>query len=175
VPELRVDAGEPLSGAEDAPIERLPEVAERLIHDIPRLESICTILSDQTTPLEAAPAPGARILRIAQDYDLLETQRLPVEHALAILQGRDGRYDPDFLAVFVSLRGDRHADDVVELPLAAVRLGMCFADDVRIGADDLLIARGHEVTHALLERIEHLPREIAGVTVRVTAAPASAC
>jgi CheY-like chemotaxis protein len=165
--------GEPLSSSEQVLVERLPAVAERLIRDIPRLESICAILADQNKPLEAAPVQGARILRIAQDYDLLETQRFPVEHALNTLRGRDGVYDAALLTAFATLQGETHADDVVELPLANVQLGMCFAGDVRVSTGDLLIARGHEVTHALLERIAHLPREIANVTVRVVVTPES--
>ena len=51
--------------------------------------------------------------------------------------------------------------------LVEVELGMRFATDVRSSAGALLIARGHEVTHALLERIRHLPSDVTRLPVRV--------
>jgi CheY-like chemotaxis protein len=159
--------GEQLTAAEEALIERLPVVAERLIREIPRLESICAILTDVNRPFSATPTPGARILRIVQDYDILETQGTATDLALATLRGRNGTYDPALLASFSQLQGDTRADRVIELPLAEVDLGMRFATDVRSSAGALLIARGHEVTHALLERIRHLPSDVTRLPVRV--------
>jgi len=159
--------GESLTSAEQALVDRLPVIAERLIREIPRLEPICAILTDVNRPFSAAPTPGARILRIVQDYDILETQQAAPDLALAMLRGRNGAYDPDFLAAFARLQGDTRADTAVELQLADVDLGMRFATDVHSATGALLIARGHEVTHALLERIRHFPSELASTEVRV--------
>jgi CheY-like chemotaxis protein len=177
----RAYGGQDLGDDERRSMERLPEVAARLVSNIPRLEEVTAILRHQHAPFmrplrPAAPAGpgaepdtapavtpradvprGARILRAALDFDELESRGHAPAHAIDELESRRGAYDP---AVLRALRALFH----VELPeqarvedklLSDIRLGMVFAVDVVAPNGLLLIARGQEVTPSLVERVRN--------------------
>ena len=52
---------------------------------------------------------------------------------------------------------------------ADLQPGMEIAEDVRSGGGALLLARGHEVTELLLERIGGLPADVKHLNVKVVA------
>ena len=111
---------------------------------------------------------GARVLKIAIDYDLLEAQGLSAAMALDTMRGRRGVYDPKLLEAFAGLRGSgARKAEVQEMPLRMVGLGMVFAEDVRTSAGALLVARGYEVTESLVERIRNFSPEAAKQRVRI--------
>ena len=57
--------------------------------------------------------------------------------------------------------GGQTAQSVVqELPLASLRAGMIFLEDVRTVTGGLLVAHGHEVTASLIERIRNFSRNV---------------
>lgn len=168
-PELveRIHAGRLLSEKERAQVAQLPSVAERLLAHIPRLEPVREILRHQDRPFVmlngAAPlAPGeripqgARMLRLVLDFDRLEAEGVPAAAAIETLQHRAGQYDPEVLAAFRTIvGGDDGSSELRELTLGEVRVGMRFAVDVITDGGVLLVARGQEVTPALMDRIEN--------------------
>ncbi len=152
-------AGEVLTPAERAMVDRMPKSARRLLANIPRLEGVIAILdafhNPAALPADEVPA-GARILRIAVDYEELESGELEESVALGAMRGR-GRYDQALLDAFSEAVGVGRASPTIrELPLAGLRTGMLLADDVRTLAGALLVARGHMVTDQLIERLENL-------------------
>lgn len=157
--------GRPLSAAEQAMVKRIPLVTEQLLANIPRLEPVREILVHQEARFDGqgggavkgqALPLGSRILKIALDFDALETLGMPRVTALETLGSRAGVYDPDLLAAFTQLLGAREQVVVVkELSLPLLQPGMVFIDDVRSKGGALLIARGHEVTASLIERIRN--------------------
>ena len=160
----RARRGKPLSLPEQDLIARLPRLAEQLIASIPRLEPVRAILLHQHTPFAArteAPAPtdvvfpmGARLLKVAQDFDILEAQGMSPSLALDTLDSRTGLYDPAVLSALRRICGVGGQEKVLgEMRLADVQLGMIFATDVVTANGLLLVARGQEVTSSLLERI----------------------
>lgn len=146
---------EELSSDEESQIERLPSVAEALIADIPRLDSVRAILRRQYEPANAPDLPmGAAILAIARDYDLLITQGKTPDEALTIMDARGAKYDTGLMNHFRSLRGGSSATEVVqEMQLRHVQESMTFAADVHSANGLLLIARGQRVTPALISRL----------------------
>jgi len=102
---------------------------------------------------------GARALRIALDYDVLESENIPDNHRFEILRGRTGQYDPEILQAFADLRG-KSETLVHELRLDEIASGMLFGEDVKSARGLLLIARGQEVTPGLLERIRNFSSEL---------------
>ena len=152
--------------------DRLPLVAEGLIANIPRLESVRDILAYHRKHYDGSGEPydgvageaipwGARALRIVLDFDELQARGFSTGLALDTLRGRAGWYDAALLDAFAELPSIREADvEVYDLPLRALQPGMVFADDVKTTTGVLFIARGQEVTPTLLERIQNLPRII---------------
>ena len=165
----KLHEGKPLLPAEQAMVKRLPAVTDQLLANIPRLEPVREILAalelrfeGEGTAKKGADIPvGARMLKIVLDYDLLESQGAPTAVALDTMRGRKGTYDPEFLAAFSSMLGAKLGHAVVqELPLARLRAGMTFVDDVRAVSGGLLVARGHEVTASLIERMRNFARNV---------------
>jgi response regulator RpfG family c-di-GMP phosphodiesterase len=164
----RLYESKPLSPAEQAMVKRLPAVTEQLLANIPRLEPVREILAARDLRFDGegsgkkGPIPiGARLLKIALDYDALEAEGLSSPVALDTMRGRKGVYDPDLVASFASLLGGQSAKAVVqELPLASLRPGMTFLEDVRTVTGGLLVAHGHEVTASLIERIRNFSRNV---------------
>jgi hypothetical protein len=99
---------------------------------------------------------GARLLKLALDLDVLETQGTAKPLALETLRGRSGWYDPAALEALASLGGGDEGRSVVkELSLDAIRPGMILVDDLTTRTGLLLMARGQEVTVGMLAKIRN--------------------
>jgi response regulator RpfG family c-di-GMP phosphodiesterase len=160
----RVYSGAKLTPRESEMVARIPTVTREILERIPRLEGVIEILNTYPRPYDDRGAGrslplGARILKIAIDYDALEAHGTTPSVALSTLRARAQTYDPDLLGVFEKTVGsatDRQR--VLEIPLLRLRAGMMLADDVRSVAGPLLIARGHVATEQLITRLWNLQR-----------------
>jgi response regulator RpfG family c-di-GMP phosphodiesterase len=103
---IHLAAGRPPTAEHAAQLQGLPAVALPLLENIPRLEIERTVLSHlerkfvPTRPGEAGTPIGARVLRIALDYDILVMQGMGDHLRLDAMRARDGVYDPALLARF---------------------------------------------------------------------------
>jgi response regulator RpfG family c-di-GMP phosphodiesterase len=158
----KVYDGAPLSDPERLMLERMPKVLEQILANIPRLENVreilrlhfrkyqeCSISADVTSW-------GARALKVALDYDRLESSPGAESHPFDVLRGRSGWYDPVILEALAGLQGSGCREVIVlNLPLRELTVGMFFDQDVKSSKGLLLIARGQEVTPGLLERVRN--------------------
>jgi len=142
------------------------------------LEPVREILRCQHKHFDGTGAPpgpggeaipwGGRALKIALDFDALESQGVETSLAFDTLRGRNGWYDPAMLEAFAGIRRSEPCSEVREVPVANLRAGMAFAQDVRSPKGILFIARGQEVTVSLLERLHNFaPGFLADEPVRV--------
>jgi hypothetical protein len=167
--------GGELSQDEQHRVARLPEVVEQLIGNIPRLEVVREIVANQNRAPQASATgqaslavTGARLLRIATDYDLLESHGSGPGRALDTMRGRNGAYDPTLLEAFAAVLGSAtRREEIREIPLRSVEIGMVFAEDVQMANGTLLVARGYEVTAGFVERIENFRPGMVKEPVRV--------
>jgi response regulator RpfG family c-di-GMP phosphodiesterase len=171
--------GKPLTGEEQQSVDRLPAVAEQLIAGIPRLDEVRGALKWQTQTFDGSNGKlngprgkdiplGARILRIVADFDRLEGSGLSAPVALDMMRRRSGRYDPELLELFASTASEAATvASALEIPIRLVRAGMTFIEDVRTPTGALLVARGHEATTSLVERIRNLAPGAVREPVRV--------
>jgi hypothetical protein len=143
-------------------VARAPHLAEQLIGSIPRLEAVRGILALHLQPparISAAQdelvSVGARILRLAVEYEALESEGLAPAAAIATLRGR-GFHDAALLDVLAAHRGADRRRAIRELPLRGLTEGMVLAADVRLRNGALLVGRGYEITHGFLERARNL-------------------
>jgi response regulator RpfG family c-di-GMP phosphodiesterase len=161
---LRYGGGAELSAEEEAIIARFPEVALRLLRNIPRLDEIREILQHLTTDFESDGRPGtsrgeeiplgALLIRPLLEYDLLLSRGCRPDEAMGRLRARGKAYDPAVLSDIGRVTGADSNQVIMELNFQNVQLGMAFIDDVRAPDGTLLVARGQEVTPALLARID---------------------
>lgn len=154
----KVYCGAELDEKEHAMLNRIPKVTERLLINIPRMEAVQEILANRNTPhsLGKEIPIGAQLLKVAGDYDDLETKGMAPQMAFDTLRGREGEYNPKVLEIFIQLNGSEATDrQVLEIPLRRVRVGMVFTEDVRTVNGALLVSRGYEVTAEFIERLEN--------------------
>ncbi len=155
-------AGRQLDASEQAMVERVPAVTRRLLANIPRLEGVIEILESYQRPFAAASQPdclpvGARMLRIALDFDALEAEGTSGADAQTAMSDRAGVYDPEMLAALASIVGaDSTPRRVLEIGIRHLRPGMTLADDLYSTAGSLVVARGQDVTDELIERLANL-------------------
>jgi response regulator RpfG family c-di-GMP phosphodiesterase len=153
-----------LTLSETLAMARLPKIAAELVSNIPRMEEVGVLLSNMDLRFDGANGAGrdirgqeiplgARMLKIALDFDVLESQGMPAGIALDALRGRVGWYDPDLLDTLAEVRGAGPSQKVLEIELSKVESGMTLADDVRTETGMLLIARGQQVTPRMVDRI----------------------
>jgi CheY-like chemotaxis protein len=141
-----------LSVPEQKLVAELPKATRRILNAIPRLEPVLELLTAHEKWVKqsvASALPGAALLQIAYDFDVLETRGMDSVTALETLQSRRGGYDAAALAAFARRRSHGAAlTEVREISLLGLHAGMVFAEDVRTENGTLLAARGYEVTPA---------------------------
>ncbi|MBK8231192.1 MAG: response regulator [Candidatus Eisenbacteria bacterium] len=161
----RHDEGEPLSPAETEMFERVPQVSLDLLASIPRLESVREILrwrdldfDGQNGPLDSPTGRaipwGARAIRVAAEYDRLLRRRHAPERAIALLRSSPASFDPSLVGCLAESRAVAGEGTPIErCPLAALRPGMRFVEDVFARNGLLLACRGQQVNPELIARL----------------------
>lgn len=156
----RADAGAELREDERKLIAGIPEVTARLLANIPRLEPCARMIAaagEKLLPTGDDPVKrGARILRLMADYVTMSTSGQSVASITTELcrQGHSLSAVEILSALDVEPAG-RHQAAVMVRDL---RQGMTLDEDVRAKNGVLLVARGQELTPALLERILNFHR-----------------
>jgi response regulator RpfG family c-di-GMP phosphodiesterase len=175
------NAGERLTDDEEAMVRRAPEMVEQVLSNIPRLEAVREILSYQDKHYDGSGAPngtaggeaipwGGRALKLVLDLDQLESEGTPLSRACDTMRGRTGWYDPVILELLAKVRDAQESSEVRELPVASLRAGMIFAQDVRNRKGHLFAARGQEVTRGLVEKLKLFAPDLhGGAWIRVIA------
>jgi hypothetical protein len=131
------------------------------LENIPRLEGVMQILDNYARPFKEGAGSGvipigARMLRIARDYDALQAQGVEPAVALNAMSSREGLYDSHLLETFTEITATGPDVQVREITVGELRAGMTLADDVRSAAGQLLIAHGHDASEGLIERLRNL-------------------
>ncbi len=161
--------GQALTPEEQKQSAGILEVSEHLISSIPRLEEVRAILLNLEKHFDGTGLPenglageriplGARILKIAKDFDLLEVQGLSQSLAMENLRARPGCYDPKLLEAFAERLGAGNEDfELRSLSIHALMPGMKFAEEVISSAGALIIPREYEITQTLLDKLKNYP------------------
>ena len=170
--------GEHLYWEERRLMRRHPRVAYDLLAPIPRLEKVREIIRWQNASLdpsedEQEPPPqgqgileqpdeeqqehtipfGSRVLKLAVDFDTLEASGLVRRDALKSVLERKGQYDPEVVAALRRVIGEAGEAMAQALFVKDMRAGMILSEGVTTRDGLLIVARGAELTLALLEKL----------------------
>jgi hypothetical protein len=167
--------GERLTPEEQVLAEGVPEVAGKLLLNVPRLEPVMQILDavratdEQLQKLgDGTIGLGARILQLALDYDTLLARGQEAKVAIETIVAKESRYGRSLIENFTAYVGTASGTrEVVTIPLHNVQPGMVIMEDVRTHLGTLLIARGFEVSPPFLERLRTLGASILAEQVKV--------
>jgi hypothetical protein len=163
----KLHTGAELDATEREMVARVPEIAERVLSHIPRLENVREVLKFQDLPYsggasgprEQAIPIGARILKAVRDFCSEEARRRNAADAILTLRARSSLYDPSVLEALAEECGPR-VPLIKELLLREVKSGMLLASDVEARSGMLLVSRGQRVTAQLLERLRNFDLRI---------------
>jgi response regulator RpfG family c-di-GMP phosphodiesterase len=163
----KLEAGRPLDEDEREMDSRVLGLSRDLVADIPRLEQVAAGIGLQRARYDgqgSAPGTptgedlplGARILRVAVDFDAGMSQRPSVQATIGMLQADPGAYDPQVLEALVRAHD---VSDPVQAPRAVgvdeLLPGMVVFDDIVTSVGVLLVGRGTVVTEPLIHRLEN--------------------
>lgn len=165
----KVYRGEPLTSDESQLYNQHPYVAADLVAKIPRMKHVGDIIRLQDKHYDSgagpdharssSPAPvEARILKVALDFDALESAGKTRLQAINDLKNRTGRYDPNVLNALHEVIADSPKYDVQRISACQLRLGMILGEDVRTNSDVVLASKGQEINESITLRIQSSAR-----------------
>jgi len=171
-PELTQAAylGNNLSPEDKAHYDEHPRVARDLLVTIPRLEPIAWMVSQQfikDANGDAPPVPasssdamrfGAKLLKLAVAYDDLRMQGMSEEDAIARLRHRTGEFGREMIDAMGDMKREGGRTELRKVPTAKLAAGMILQQEIRNKAGMLVVAKGQEVTHALLLKLVNFSR-----------------
>ena len=163
----KIYRGTSLSPAEEKMYQLHPQMGCDLINNIPRLEKIAEIISYQEKRFDGTGLPedakvgsdiptGARVLKLALDFDMLVSSGLSEKEAMAkiVLRG-ESWYDPDIVFALQKAVAFDGEYETVAVSLDELGPNMILADDVKGTSGIILIAKGQEVTPSLHMRLKN--------------------
>ena len=171
--------GKRLTPEERVLADGAPQVAQKLLGRIPRLEPVMEILAASQQVKGDMPEGlikvGAGILRLVLEYDTHIAQGRSVIEAIAAIRSQTLRHDGKLLERLEWLVGALvGAQELTEVAVGDLVPGMVFMDDLRTHVGTLLVPTGFEVTETFLERVRNFGPGILQERVRVMAAPKQA-
>ena len=169
----KVYKGASLSADEDQLFHEHPSVAADLLAQIPRMEIVAHIIRhqdrewDETDPANIGAIPiecplESRILKLALDFDALESSGLSKTGAFNRLKQRKGRYDPVVLDAMKCSFADEIKYELKSAVVAELSVAMILAEDLKSGSNVLLAPKGQEVNQSLIVRLQNF-KQIGGV------------
>jgi FixJ family two-component response regulator len=168
--------GERLTPEEQAKVAAVPDMAQKLLEHIPRLEPVIQILvalnwkDAQVAALgNGTIGLGTRILGVVLDYESQVAQGRSRDAIFENLRARVGRYGAQIIENLDSCVRNASADEkFTELPLRQVLPGMSLQQDIRTHLGALIVPKGFEVTQTFLERISNIAPELLDTPVRAS-------
>lgn len=164
---VKVYDGRNLTAKELHMIQAHPQIGYDLISRIPRLEPVAEIIAYQEKCFNGSGAPhdskrgqmiplGARLLKLALDYDKLLEAKQSEADAYKEIKRRFEWYDPKMVEALRSIVESKEVQyDVMYVKVGELRQSMILADDVLLTNGFLLLAKGQEVTFSLRIRLEN--------------------
>ncbi|MFZ3263918.1 MAG: response regulator [Terriglobales bacterium] len=159
-----------LTPVDKARFEAHPKVARDLLISIPRLEPIAWMISQQFAEEAAQDAPhvptlpadalvfGAKLLKLAVAFDDLRIQGLSEEDAIARLRHRSNEFGEDLVNALMDMKVEGGTMEPRKISTTKLLAGMILLQEIRNKAGILVVAKGQEVTHALLIKLANFSR-----------------
>jgi len=160
---------EPLTQEEQSQFLQYPSVGAGLLEKIPRLEKVAEIIRLQEKPFSECTLSRnlsdakedvlirAHILKVAIDYDLLESSNYTHKEALRILSNeRPGRYNPVVLAAAKAAFEHEKQYRLRAVYGQELEPRMILLEEIMFPKGKLIVAKGQELTHLTIQHIRYL-------------------
>ena len=156
----KVYAGQSITPDEQQMFDEHPEIGQRLLAHIPRLEPVAAMIRGQrdsdanSNPTERL---GAEMLRIALAVDRLVAHGSTLQGAVGKLAMRGG-YDKILLNTLRDFHGPKRSDIVKTVHVRELVSFMVLDEDVRAKNGNVIVSKGRELSAALIERLKNWQR-----------------
>ncbi len=162
-------AGQKLDEEEANMFSNHPKVGAALLDNIPRIEEIVEMISNQLTPynqlledeeLDEEIGLGAQILRIASDYDLLLIQGRSHAEAIQQLKKDKDSYNPDLLSRFRKIKPGETESIISRIAVKDISIGMIAEEDIIAKNGAMLTPKGQEITWPVLQGLQNFAQKV---------------
>jgi len=158
--------GKSLSPEDHARFLTHPQVAKDLLVNIPRLEPVAWMISQQLTthPIAKVPetqafsgdvAPGARMLKLAVAFDTLRMRGISEVDSIARLRSRHTEFEKELVDAIADMKTDEPKMELRKIAISKLVTGMILHQEIRNRTGMLVVPNGQEVTYALLIKLEN--------------------
>lgn len=147
-------------GKEELQIYRMhPGIGAGLLSNIPRMANVAELIAHQHDAYSPDIPMGARILRVALDYDKLEQQGMNSRDAMATLiaRNKENRYDPAILDTLKALLVEQEGGEITLMRIDHLEPGMILAQDLVNAEGTLLMTKGQPITEYGLKLLKAFP------------------
>jgi response regulator RpfG family c-di-GMP phosphodiesterase len=165
----KVYRGETLTDEEAQLYKQHPFVAADLVAKIPRMKLVGDIIRLQDKHYDGGEASDgrqaraqipleARILKVALDFDALESSGKTKMDAFDELKKRQGYYDAAVVEAVKAVFANDIKYEMHRIGVSELRLGMILGEDIRTHTDVLLASKGQEVNESIILRMQNFAR-----------------
>ncbi len=167
----KVYRGEALTPEETQLYNQHPFLAADLITQIPRMKRVADIIRNQDKYFDGYGVPGdkrqgneipmeARILKVALDFDALESAGKTKTEAFDQLKQRKGWYDPTVVEALKAAFAQEIKYEMRTAVVADLTCGMVLAEDIQSSQDVLLASKGQEVNQSMILRLQNFSKTV---------------
>lgn len=167
----KVYRGEALIPEETQLYNQHPFLAADLIVKIPRMKLVADIIRNQDKYFDGYGVPGdtrqgneipmeARILKVALDFDALESAGKTKTEAFDELKKRKGWYDPTIIDALKAAFAKEIKYEMRMAVVAEIQGGMILAEDIISSKDVLLASKGQEVNPSMIMRLQNFSKTV---------------
>ena len=165
----KVYLGEKLMGEEAQLFNQHPFVGYDLLAKIPRMKRVAEIIKFQDQYYDGYGGPGdtqagntipmeARILKVALDFDALESAGKSKAEAFGEMKHRKGWYDPTVIDAMKTAFAKEIQYEIRMVVVADLREGMILAEGIQSSQDMLLASKGQQVTQSMIMRLQNFSK-----------------
>jgi len=161
-------AGEHLSFEDQARFATHPQIASELLVNIPRLEPVAWMISQQLTretrPSDSrVPAPfgedivlGAKILKLAVALDNLRMKGLSDLGAIAKVREQHSEFGSELIEVLAGVEPETATMELRNVSTSKLTIGMILQQEITTKTGMLVVPSGQEITQALQIKLGNL-------------------
>ena len=163
----KIASGASVPAKEQEAYDHHPVVGSKLVAKIPRLENAAVLIAYQRKGYDGGGLPadelagdriplGARILRLAADFDALRCAGKSDDEAIAIIVSRRNCYDPHLIRVLASIV----QTDFIVTPIMLEDLteDMVLDQHIQAASGEILVSGGRQVAPVMLARLQEFNR-----------------
>lgn len=162
--------GAQLSPEERARFAAHPKVARDFLENIPRMEAVAWMIGQQfssdagsSTPGSSEPFDkdivlGAKILKLAVTLDSFRMKGLSDRGAAERLLDRRNEFGAELIEALADIEPETVKMELRKVPIANLKVGTILQQEIRTRLGMLVVPEGHEITQALLIRLQNFHR-----------------